>query len=168
MGYQLGCHQHLLEIPCSSLVILKNTPHPLMRLKMQPVLLPSASFTGHSEAKDNFSKADIHGNTAPSNIQGMMKGSEGEGLLLWSSWDSFLLPHDSSGHCLGAALPIGSLLCHIIEPRIHLAEGLRNYFCACFARLCYLCTWLLVSSFLMACVLGAPESACPLSSDRRC
>lgn len=93
---------------------------------MEPDLLPYAGFTDNSEAKDYFSKADIHGNTAPFNKQGMMKGSGGEGLLLWSCWDTFVFPHDSSGHRLGAALPIGSLLCHITHPWIHLAEGLRN------------------------------------------
>lgn len=46
----------------------------------------------------------------------MMKGIVGEDLLLWSCWETFVICHDSLGHCLGPALPIGSLLCHIIDP----------------------------------------------------
>lgn len=57
---------------------------------MEPVLLSSAGFADNSEAKDYFSKADIHGNTTPLSIQGMMKGG-GDQDVLWSCWDFYFL-----------------------------------------------------------------------------
>lgn len=93
---------------------------------MKADLLPSAGFTDNSEAKCYFSKTDIHGNTAPLATERVMKATGAEGLLLWSCWETFVLPHGSSGHHVGTILPIDGLLCHIIHPWINLAEGLRN------------------------------------------